>query len=239
LDEWAGGQAEWLVPLETFMADFRLDDSGGMVFKGFGEETDDLIWNHCYPELRALLSSSAIRSNPGEYSTAEKEILRERSSGKERGFGITSRKALRRKPNSESASRRQWEPPAQLRAAKRILESDAGEDGKRIDAAANAKRISAHRAPPRIDWLINLQTEGSSRVFDRITFDPTIMGGRACIRGMRITVSLVVNLVANGMTTGEIIREYPDLEPDDVREALGYASALANEEIRFFTSPAA
>jgi uncharacterized protein (DUF433 family) len=75
--------------------------------------------------------------------------------------------------------------------------------------------------------------------FDRITFDPNIMGGRACIRGMRITVSLLVNLVANGMSTDEIVREYPDLEADDVRQALSYASALANEEVHLFTSPAA
>ena len=47
--------------------------------------------------------------------------------------------------------------------------------------------------------------------FDRITFDPEVMGGRACIRGMRVTVSLIVNLVANGMTTEEIIRAYPYL----------------------------
>lgn len=67
--------------------------------------------------------------------------------------------------------------------------------------------------------------------FDRITFDPRIMGGRACIRGMRITVSLLVNLVANGMTAAEILREYPDLETEDVRQALQYASALANEEV--------
>jgi uncharacterized protein (DUF433 family) len=78
-----------------------------------------------------------------------------------------------------------------------------------------------------------------SHMFDRITFDPSIMGGRACIRGMRITVALVVNLVANGMTTDEIIREYPDLQPDDVREALAYASALANEDIHLFTTSAA
>jgi uncharacterized protein (DUF433 family) len=75
-------------------------------------------------------------------------------------------------------------------------------------------------------------------MFDRITFSPNIMGGRACIRGMRITVSLVVNLVANGMSIDDIVREYPDLEPDDVRQALSYASALANEEVRLFTSPA-
>lgn len=68
-------------------------------------------------------------------------------------------------------------------------------------------------------------------MFDRITFDPRLMGGRACIRGMRITVSLVVNLVANGMTPAEIRDEYPDLEPEDVRQALQYAASLANEEL--------
>jgi len=68
-------------------------------------------------------------------------------------------------------------------------------------------------------------------MFDRITFDPKVMGGRACIRGMRITASLVINLVANGMTTEEILREYPDLEAEDIRQALQYAASLANEEI--------
>ena len=76
-------------------------------------------------------------------------------------------------------------------------------------------------------------------MFDGITFNPSIMGGRACIRGMRITVSLIVNLVANGMITEEIVREYPDLQPDDVRQALSYAPALANEEVHLFASPAA
>ncbi len=68
-------------------------------------------------------------------------------------------------------------------------------------------------------------------MLDRITFDPMIMGGRACIRGMRITVSLVVNLVANGMTVDQTKAEYPDLEDEDVRQALQYAAALANEEV--------
>lgn len=57
-------------------------------------------------------------------------------------------------------------------------------------------------------------------LFDRITFDSRMMGGRACVRGMRITVSLLVNLVANGMTTEEILEEYPDLEAEDIRQAL-------------------
>jgi uncharacterized protein (DUF433 family) len=60
--------------------------------------------------------------------------------------------------------------------------------------------------------------------FDRITFDPNVMGGKACIRGMRISVSLVVNLVANGMSVQEILDEYPDLEPQDVEQALRYAA---------------
>jgi len=68
-------------------------------------------------------------------------------------------------------------------------------------------------------------------MFERITFDPRIMGGRACIRGMRITVSHVVNLVANDMTVEEIGREYPDLEPEDIRQALQYAASLAGEEV--------
>lgn len=73
-------------------------------------------------------------------------------------------------------------------------------------------------------------------MLDRITFDPEVMGGRACLRGMRIPVSLVVNLVANGMTAGEIRREYPDLEVEDVRQALQYAASLAGEEIHPLTA---
>ena len=67
--------------------------------------------------------------------------------------------------------------------------------------------------------------------FDRITFDPNVMGGRACIRGMRLTVSLVLNLVANGMGEREIIADYPYLEAQDIRQALGYAAWLAGESV--------
>ncbi len=67
--------------------------------------------------------------------------------------------------------------------------------------------------------------------FDRITFDPNVMGGRACIRGMRITVSLIVNLVANGMTVEEIIHAYPYLEPEDIQQALRYTAWLADESV--------
>jgi uncharacterized protein (DUF433 family) len=68
--------------------------------------------------------------------------------------------------------------------------------------------------------------------FNRITFDSNMMGGRACIRGMRITVSLILNLVSNGMTASEIIKEYPYLEEDDVRQSLQYAAWLADETVQ-------
>jgi uncharacterized protein (DUF433 family) len=72
------------------------------------------------------------------------------------------------------------------------------------------------------------------KTFDRITFNPQIMGGRACVRGMRITVSLVLSLIANGLTTREILSEYPDLEVEDIRASLLYAAFLANEEVGSF-----
>jgi len=68
--------------------------------------------------------------------------------------------------------------------------------------------------------------------FDRISFDPNIMSGKACIRGMRVTVSLVLNLVAQGMSIPEIIDAYPYLEPEDIRQSLRYAAWLADESIQ-------
>jgi len=62
--------------------------------------------------------------------------------------------------------------------------------------------------------------------FDRITFDPNIMGRQACIRGMRIPMALIVNLVAHGKTPAEILEEYPDLEPEDIQQALEYAACI-------------
>ena len=67
--------------------------------------------------------------------------------------------------------------------------------------------------------------------FSRITFDPNVMGGKACIRGMRVTVSLILNLVANEMSVEEILDTYPYLEPDDVRQAIEYAAWLAEESV--------
>ena len=68
-------------------------------------------------------------------------------------------------------------------------------------------------------------------MFDRITFEPKIMGGRACIRGMRIPVSVIVGQVAHGATVEEILDEYPDLQREDLMQALEYAAWLTREEV--------
>jgi len=63
----------------------------------------------------------------------------------------------------------------------------------------------------------------------RITFDPFVMGGNPCIRGMRVTVGAVVGLVAAGYSTADILKAYPYLEAEDVQEALAYAAWRAAE----------
>jgi len=69
-------------------------------------------------------------------------------------------------------------------------------------------------------------------VFERITFDPRIMGGRACIRGLRIPVSVIVGQIAHGATVEEILQGYPDLEQADIQQALEYAAWLTRDEVR-------
>mgnify|MGYP001592751190 CR=1 FL=1 len=69
-------------------------------------------------------------------------------------------------------------------------------------------------------------------MFDRITFDAQIMGGRACIRGIRIPVSVIVGQIAHGATFGEILEGYPDLEREDVQQAIEYAAWVVQEEVR-------
>lgn len=63
----------------------------------------------------------------------------------------------------------------------------------------------------------------------RITFDPKVMGGKPCIRGMRITVGTIVGLVAAGYSTADILKAYPYLEEEDIREALAYAAWRVEE----------
>jgi uncharacterized protein (DUF433 family) len=64
-------------------------------------------------------------------------------------------------------------------------------------------------------------------MFDRVTFDPKIMSGRACIRGLRIPVSVIVNQIAHGASSDEILVGYPDLERADIQRASEYAAWLA------------
>lgn len=65
--------------------------------------------------------------------------------------------------------------------------------------------------------------------FTRITINPHQMGGVPCIRGLRIPVATVVEMVADGMTNAEIFNAFPDLEADDIREALRYAAVAVQE----------
>jgi uncharacterized protein (DUF433 family) len=67
--------------------------------------------------------------------------------------------------------------------------------------------------------------------YERITHDPDVLAGRAAIRGLRISVAHVLNLVASGLTPAQIVQELPDLDEEDVRQALAYAAALAQDEL--------
>jgi uncharacterized protein (DUF433 family) len=69
---------------------------------------------------------------------------------------------------------------------------------------------------------------------NRSTFDPQIMGGRACIRGMRIPVSVIISQVAHGATFEEILGGFPDLEREDIEQALEYAAWLTQEQVFAF-----
>ena len=80
-------------------------------------------------------------------------------------------------------------------------------------------------------------TEGSSTMMNRwtrISFDSEVMGGKACIRGMRVSVSMILGLVASGRTFEEILKAYPYVEEADIREALEYAAwRLQEHELPF------
>ena len=69
------------------------------------------------------------------------------------------------------------------------------------------------------------------RSMERITINPEQCGGRPCIRGMRIRVIDVLDLLANGLTPEEVLSELPDLEPDDIKACLQYASRKLNHPV--------
>jgi uncharacterized protein (DUF433 family) len=65
--------------------------------------------------------------------------------------------------------------------------------------------------------------------FDRITFDPQVMGGKPCLRGLRVTVGTIVGLIASGATPRELLDDYPYLEREDITAALSYAAWRVEE----------
>jgi uncharacterized protein (DUF433 family) len=65
---------------------------------------------------------------------------------------------------------------------------------------------------------------------DRITFNPHIMGGKPCIRGMRVTVGTLVGLIATGQSIDDVLAEYPYLEREDILQALSYAAWRSEEQ---------
>jgi uncharacterized protein (DUF433 family) len=75
--------------------------------------------------------------------------------------------------------------------------------------------------------------DGNVLGFRRITMNPEVMGGKPCIRGMRVTVGMIVEALAAGRTVAELLADFPYLEEEDIREALAFAARLAQgHEIR-------
>ncbi len=77
--------------------------------------------------------------------------------------------------------------------------------------------------------LCSTEEEGEMAQFTRITQDPGVMGGKACIRGMRVTVGMIVGQIGAGHTIDEILADYPYLEREDVLQAVRYAAWLAED----------
>jgi uncharacterized protein (DUF433 family) len=76
---------------------------------------------------------------------------------------------------------------------------------------------------------LELRYDAAMELLNRITHDPAVMGGRPCIRGMRVTVGTIMGLLAAGRTQSEILAAYPYLEAEDVKAALAYAAWRTKE----------
>ena len=76
---------------------------------------------------------------------------------------------------------------------------------------------------------IKQSAKNFSTILDRITHDPAVMRGKPCIRGMRVTVGMIVSQIAAGQTIEELLADYPYLEHADILQALQYAAYLAQE----------
>ena len=77
---------------------------------------------------------------------------------------------------------------------------------------------------PRRSISARLENSIEVKKLDRITFDPAVMGGKPCIRGMRIRVTDVLDLLAEGLTREQVLKELPDLEDEDIKACLRYAT---------------
>jgi hypothetical protein len=137
LDEWAGAHPSFLAPLYTCMVDFRLNDRGEIELNEFGEETERVVWEHCYPGLNRILSNPklALTGNRKHDREAKNQIRRAVRHERTRLW----KNQLESPPAKTDAGRRFQEqmrtvgPVADYyieQTAKEILESEAGENGK-------------------------------------------------------------------------------------------------------------
>ena len=81
---------------------------------------------------------------------------------------------------------------------------------------------------PLIDWCVTYDTRTA---LDRIVTDPAVCHGKPCIRGHRIWVSLIIDLLADGLSVEQIVEQYPGLDADDVRACIAYAAEMTRERI--------
>ena len=139
------------------------------------------------------------------------------------GFGVSGRKSG---TNRLGSRRRLW--PVQASADSGSVPAASRSSGTDRGDATEAPGFPAGLYWPIESKSLNTLREGTME-FTRITADPRQLGGVACIRRLRIPVATVVGMVAEGMTTDEILAAYPDLDEADVREALRFAAAAVRE----------
>jgi hypothetical protein len=135
LDEWAGAHPSQVHPIDSFMADFRLSDEGEIELTQLSEQTGEVIWDICYPALRDLLASDAVTDMEGEFPPDGKKSVR-------KAVEYERTRLWENQPVDEPATERGRQIARHMGtsavvadhyvelAAKRILESDDGEDGK-------------------------------------------------------------------------------------------------------------
>jgi uncharacterized protein (DUF433 family) len=93
--------------------------------------------------------------------------------------------------------------------------------------------ITPHNANFAAQSIAHPRYHDHVQQFSRITMDPEVMGGKPCIRGMRVTVGMIVEALASGRTVEQLLADFPYIEEPDIRDALGFAARLAQgHEIR-------